>query len=208
MFIKQACTPVYMLYSLYMIVGMMIGPTYGFHVAIDQPATSYFAQRAKKGTSPPSVAVVLKMSIQDEVLSEMKVAMRAKDTSKLTTIRNIRAGFVNALKDGSIDGDVLPDEKAQDVLRKMAKMRKESIDMFTTGERYDLADAERAELAIISKWLPSLADEKQTRKWAEEVINKMGDQVNMGKVMGMLMKDHKAELDGQLTQKVVKELLQ
>ena len=86
----------------------------------------------------------------------------------------------------------------------MAKMRQESIEMYSKGGAEDRANAERAELAVIEQWLPKLADEEQTRVWAQEAISAVGAD-NMGKVMGALMKDHKAELDGKLAQKVVKE---
>ena len=94
--------------------------------------------------------------------------------------------------------------QAQTVLRKMAKMRQESIEMYVNGGAEDRADAERAELEVIERWLPKLANEEQTRAWAQQAISKVGAD-NMGKVMGFLMKDHKAELDGKLTQRVVKE---
>ena len=88
----------------------------------------------------------------------------------------------------------------------MAKMRQESIDMFSSGGAEDRADAERAELAVIERWLPKLANEDQTREWVQEAIAAVGAD-NMGKVMGALMKEHKAELDGKLAQRVVKEEL-
>ena len=143
-------------------------------------------------------------SIASEVTDEMKVAMKAKDTTTLATIRLIRAAFSNAQIDLRINE--LTNEQAQNVLRKMAKMRQESIDMFAKGGADDRADAERAELAIIERWLPKLASEDQTREWVKVAIEAAGKD-NMGKVMGALMKDHKAELDGKLAQKVVKEEL-
>ena len=92
------------------------------------------------------------------------------------------------------------------VLKKMAKMRKESIDMFEKGGATDRADAERAELAIIERWLPSMASEEQVREWVQEAIAEVGAD-NMGKVMGALMRAHKAEVDGAMAQKIVKEEL-
>lgn len=85
-------------------------------------------------------------------------------------------------------------------------MRKESIDMYTEGGAHDRADAEAAELTVIERWLPTLADEAQTREWVKEAIAEVGAE-NMGRVMGSLMKAHKTELDGTLAQKVVKEEL-
>ena len=95
--------------------------------------------------------------------------------------------------------------KAVTVLRKMAKMRQESIQMYQDGGALDRADAERAELAIIERWLPKLADEEQTTKWVVEAIDAVGSIDNVGKIMGVLMSKHKAELDGNLAQRVVKE---
>jgi hypothetical protein len=87
----------------------------------------------------------------------------------------------------------------------MAKMRQESIQMYQDGGALDRADAERAELAIIERWLPKLADEEQTTKWVVEAIDAVGSIDNVGKIMGVLMSKHKAELDGNLAQRVVKE---
>ena len=144
-------------------------------------------------------------AIVDEVSDQMKTAMKAKDQVKLNTIRLIRAAFANAAIEAKTGK--LSDEQAIDVIRKMAKMRKESIDMFTQGGATDRAEAEQAELDVMSQWLPSLADEDQTRIWVQEAIAEAqsnGD-ANIGKVMGALMKAHKGEVDGSLAQKLVKE---
>jgi uncharacterized protein YqeY len=141
--------------------------------------------------------------IVDQVTDEMKKAMRAKDTVRLNTIRLIRAAFGNAAIEAKTEK--LGDEQAVSVLRKMAKMRQDSIAMFTDGGAVDRADMERAELAVLESWLPQQADEEMTRKWVQEAIEAAGDAKNIGKIMGALMKAHKAEIDGTLAQKVVKE---
>ena len=89
----------------------------------------------------------------------------------------------------------------------MAKMRQESIDMFTEGGAQDRADAERAELAVIERWLPKLADEEQTRIWVQEAIALVGGD-NMGKVMGALMKEHDAAFVSAEEEDYFRELLQ
>jgi uncharacterized protein YqeY len=142
-------------------------------------------------------------SIVDQVTDEMKKAMRAKDTVRLNTIRLIRAAFGNAAIEAKTEK--LADEQAVTVLRKMAKMRQDSIVMFTDGGAVDRAEMEKAELAILESWLPQQADEETTRKWVQEAIEAAGDAKNIGKIMGALMKAHKAEIDGTLAQKVVKE---
>jgi uncharacterized protein len=85
-------------------------------------------------------------------------------------------------------------------------MRKESIDMFEKGGAMDRADAERAELLIIERWLPAAVSEDKVREWVQEAITEAGAD-NMGKVMGAFMKKHKADVDGGVAQKIVKEEL-
>jgi uncharacterized protein len=150
-----------------------------------------------------SYRTTFRCAIVDEVTDQMKTAMKAKDTIKLATIRLVRSAFANAAIDLKVAA--LNDEQAIDVLRKMSKMRTEAIDMYTKVGATDRAQAEQAELEVLNQWLPSLADEEQTRQWVLEAIQQAGETVNVGKVMGALMKAHKAELDGSLAQKVVKE---
>jgi len=147
------------------------------------------------------------MSIQSEVAADMKAAMKAKNTKALSTLRGIKAAFTNLQKEKGTEDD-LSDEQAVTVLRKMAKMRQESIDMYLKGGADDRAAEEASEKAIIEKWCPSLADEATTRAWIEEAIAEAGeDGGNMGKVMGKLMAKRKADIDGKLAQKLLKEMI-
>ncbi len=146
-------------------------------------------------------------AISDEVGASLKEAMLAKDAGRLRALRGIRAAFLTAMKE---DGaDTLEDAKAIAALRRLAKMRRESITMFRQGGRTDLADAEEEELKVIEHWLPVLADEEQTRAWAQEAIDATGakSRKEFGKVMGYVMKDHRADVDGDLLKHVVGELL-
>lgn len=157
---------------------------------------------------PPRAAsfhttTLLQASIADQVQDQMKTAMRAKDTTTLATLRLIKSAFANAAIESKVDQ--VNDDQAVDVLRKLAKMRKESIDMYQKGGATERADAEQAELELISQWLPTLADKDQTRMWVQDAIAQAGEPVNIGKVMGALMKAHKGQVDGSLAQEVVKE---
>ena len=147
------------------------------------------------------------MSIADDVTSQMKAAMKAKEALRLSTLRSMRTVFLNEMKkDGS---DSVSDEVCQTLLRKLEKQRKESIEAFTKGDRPEMAENERAELAVIQEFLPQLADEAQTRAWVEAAIAQTGaaSAKEMGKVMGALMKAHKTEIDGTLARGIVQELL-
>ncbi len=147
------------------------------------------------------------MGIVEQISEDLKQAMRDKDAVRLSGIRNMRAALLLAMKeDGSAS---LSDEKAQEVLRKLAKQRQESVDAYRGAGRADLADPELAEMKLIESYLPQLADLETTRLWVQEAIAATGatGARDKGKVMGALMKAHKAELDGKLANLVVQELL-
>ena len=83
-------------------------------------------------------------------------------------------------------------------------MRQESIEMFETGGEPERAAAERAELDVIAQWLPALASEDTVRGWIQSLIDE--GNTNPGKLMGLLMKDHKDELDGKLARELCNEM--
>jgi uncharacterized protein YqeY len=147
------------------------------------------------------------MSLVEDVSKEMKVALKARESVRLQALRNIRAAFLNEMKkDGA---DTLADEVCIGLLRRLEKQRKESIEAFEGAGRTEQADVEKGELAVIRGYLPSLADEETTRVWVQAAIEQAGvtDPKQLGKVMGMLMKEHKGEVDAGLAKKVAGELL-
>ena len=147
------------------------------------------------------------MSIVEAVSEQLKASMRARDAARTSALRNIRAGFLLVMKEDN--SETLDDIKAIDVLRRQAKQRQESIDAYSQGGRAEMAAAEQAELAVILEFLPKLADADTTRAWIDEAIAATGatSAKDKGKVMGALMKAHKAELDGKLTQQLLAERL-
>jgi len=147
------------------------------------------------------------MSIVDDVTAQVKEAMKAKQERRLAALRSMRTAFLNEMKkDGS---DSISDEVAAGLIRKLGKQRKESIEAFEKGGRPEMAQAEKEELAVIQEFLPQLADDAQTRTWVEEAIAQAGasEKKDMGKVMGALMKAHKAEIDGTLARQLVQDIL-
>ena len=147
------------------------------------------------------------MAIIDDVTQQMKEAMRAKEKIRLGTLRSIRAAFIEALKaDGS---ETLPDEKSIAIIRRLEKQRKESIAAYEQGDRSDLAEIERQELAVLETFLPSLADEATTTTWVQAAIAQSGaaGPGDMGRVMGALMGAHKGEVDGGMAKNIALQLL-
>jgi uncharacterized protein YqeY len=147
------------------------------------------------------------MGIFEDVSTQLRDAMKAKDETRLAALRSVRAAFLNECKKDN--ATTLADDVAVSLLRKLEKQRQESIDAFSAAGRADRADAERAELAVIQTFLPRLADEATTRRWIAEAIAASGAQNarEIGKVMGAVMKAHKGEVNGDLARKLASELL-
>jgi uncharacterized protein len=147
------------------------------------------------------------MGIEQTVNERLAEAMKARDAERVAALRGIRAAFLNEMKKDN--AKTLSDETSVEVLRRLAKQRRESIEAFAAAGRDDRAEAERAELAVIEEFLPQLADEATTRGWVQEAIAATGAAApgDVGKVMGALMKAHKGEVDGQLARRLAQELL-
>lgn len=147
------------------------------------------------------------MPIFDQVNTQMKDALRAQQKLRLQALRNIRAAFLTRLKeDGS---ETISDEECLPILRRLEKQRRESIEAFEAGGRTEQAAAERAELEVILGFLPSQADEATTRKWVESAIAESGAKSakDLGRVMGLIMKAHKGDVDGNVARRIAAELL-
>jgi len=142
------------------------------------------------------------MSLKAQLTEDMKNAMRAKETAKLNTIRLIIAEVKRKEVDEQIE---LSDEQTVAVVEKMIKQRKDSISQFEAGGRADLADIEKAELAVLSVYMPAgLSDEEVAAEVAAAVAasGAAGPQ-DMGKVMGVL----KPKLAGRADMTVVSALV-
>ena len=125
------------------------------------------------------------MSMKDQITEDMKNAMRAKEAGKLNTVRLILA----EIKRKEVDEQItLDDTQTQAIIEKMIKQRKDSISQFEAGGRQDLADIEKAELVILSAYMPAgLSDEEVAAEVAAAVAaTGAAGPADMGKVMGVL----------------------
>ncbi|MFM8468064.1 MAG: GatB/YqeY domain-containing protein, partial [Oxalobacteraceae bacterium] len=91
------------------------------------------------------------MSLKETISADMKAAMRAKDSGRLSTIRLINAAINQTEVDERIE---LNDDQVLSVIEKMIKQRKDSITQFEAGARHDLADIEKAELVVLNAYMP------------------------------------------------------
>ena len=148
--------------------------------------------------------------LRDQIQSETVTAMKAKDKERTAALRLIGA----KIKDRDIElrtADTKPkdDELVTDVLLKMAKQRRESIEMYEDGGRQELADKEKSELAVIEEFLPKQMSEEETRAAIAQIKTDLGadGMKDMGRVMGELKVRHGAILDMSKASGLVKEAL-
>lgn len=136
----------------------------------------------------------------------MKDAMRAKDSVKLGVVRGLISNMTNeaVAKGYGPDGQLSEDEVLTVVMR-AAKQRKDSIEQFTNGGRPELAESEKAELAILETMLPAQMSREEVEAAVKAKAAEMGvtDKTGANKVMGALMKDLKGKADGTIVKEVV-----
>jgi uncharacterized protein YqeY len=151
------------------------------------------------------------MSLQEQVDQAWKDAMKARDPKKdaLSLIRTELKNRAIADRKGGDQSTVVTDEVAVEVLSKMAKQRRDSIEQFQNGGRQDLVEKEQAELDVIDGFLPQQLTEAELSAIVDEVVESTGAQSmkEMGKVMGAIMPKVKGRADGKAIQALVKARL-
>ncbi|MEG3150514.1 GatB/YqeY domain-containing protein [Sphingomonas sp. ZT3P38] len=136
--------------------------------------------------------------IRDDIKAALVTAMKGGDKQGTAAIRLIQSSIKNrdieARTGKSPDDD---DTLVIEVLQKMVKQRRESIEMFVKGNRQELADAEAAEVAVIERFLPRQMDEAETRAAVEAIKAELGasGMKDMGRVMAELKARHAQTLD-------------
>lgn len=151
------------------------------------------------------------MSTYEQILADLKTAMKEKDQTKLNTLRSLKAKLLESEISERKGGQAsLSEEQVITVLMKAAKQRKESIDQYEKANRSDLVETEEKELAIIDKYLPKMMSVDEIKPIIEQIIEKTGASSiqDKGKVMGMAMGQLKGKAEGAEINKVVTSLLQ
>lgn len=146
------------------------------------------------------------MSLSDRLNEDMKQAMRSQDKFRLSVIRMVRS----AIKNIEIDQRrTLDDNEVLDILSREIKQRRDSLIEFDKAGRDDLADAVKAEIAVIADYLPQQLTEEELRTIVQETVHEVGasSKADMGKVMGALMPKVKGRADGKLVNQLVQESL-
>jgi uncharacterized protein YqeY len=149
------------------------------------------------------------MSIQERIDSDLKDAMRAKDTTKLGVLRMIKSALKYAAIAKSDAEAELNEAEAAQVIRKQAKQRQDSIESFEKGGRAELAKKEKEELSILNAYLPQAMSADEVARVVRETISEVGatSKAQMGAVMKALQTKIAGRVDGKtLSQEVSRQL--
>lgn len=147
--------------------------------------------------------------LKEQLKNQLKESMLAKDPLRTQVIRFILSGitYFEINKGGA--GYEATDEDVMAVITKEIKQRRDSIEQFEKASRQDLADKEKAELAILETYLPEQMSEEDVKKYVLDAVATTGasSPQDMGKVMAALMPKVKGKADGGLVSRLVKEAL-
>lgn len=148
------------------------------------------------------------MTFEQKINEDLKESMKSGDKLRLETLRSLRASIIEFSKSGT--GKDMSEEDAQKILLNASKKRKDAIEMYKQAGRQDLLEKEETELAIIAAYLPEQLSESEVVDVLKSIIQQVGAEgpKDMGKVMGLAMKELRGKADGTLVQQCLKQLLQ
>ncbi|MBL4560072.1 MAG: glutamyl-tRNA amidotransferase [Bacteroidales bacterium] len=147
------------------------------------------------------------MSLLEQINSDIKTAMKAKEREKLEALRAVKAAFIMEMtKTGASEID---EDSALKIIQRLVKQRKDSASIFKSGGREDLADKELLELSFLEVYLPAQLSAEELTVAVQAIVTKTGasSMKDMGKVMGMASKELTGKADGKAIADKVKELL-
>ena len=142
----------------------------------------------------------------EKIHADLKEAMKSGDSTKVSTLRML----ISAIKNREIElrslGKVVDDSEILSVIGKQVKQRKESISSFTEAGRTELADKEKAELAVLLSFLPAQLSEEEVREEVKKVISSSENR-EFGVLMKPLMATFKGKADGSIVKRILEEEL-
>ena len=148
------------------------------------------------------------MALEQQVMEQLKQAMKAKDEAALRSLRAIKAAIILAKTSDGAGGTIDESDEIK-LLQKMVKQRKDSLSIFEQQGRSDLAQKEKEELDVIEKFLPKQMSEAELDEALKAIIAQTGASgpADMGKVMGAATKQLEGKADGKTISARVKQLL-
>lgn len=150
------------------------------------------------------------MDIKKQIEQDLKVAMLGGDKVLATTLRGLKSAILYAEVAAGKREEGLGDAEMVDLLRKEAKKRQESADLFARGGNQEKAQAELTELKVIEKYLPAQADDQQLSAWVEQAVSEIGEvsPQTMGRIIGRVKELSDGGADGGRIAKAVKDKME
>jgi uncharacterized protein YqeY len=151
------------------------------------------------------------MALHQEIKDALKDAMKARDAARLRTVRSILTAFTNELvATGKTPQDTIDDAQGLQVIKRLAKQRKDSIEQYDAASRTDLSEPEKEELVILEGYLPTLMTQDEIRPIVEAKKAELGitDKSKMGMLVGAVMKELAGKADGADVKTVVESLFE
>ncbi len=148
------------------------------------------------------------MSLEERLDTDLKDAMRRGQETRKLAIRSAKTAIMMAKVAGE-EARTLTDDEVLAIIARQVKQRRDSITEFAKGGRQDLIDQEQAEIDVLTVYLPAQMDEAAVRVRAQAVIKELGltDLKGVGPVMKRLTAELRGQADGQVINRVVRELL-
>lgn len=147
------------------------------------------------------------MSIQEKINDEIKLSMKEKNVDKLSALRSVKSAILLELtKDGKTN---MSDEIAIQIISKLVKQRKESASIFKSKNRLDLEKEELSQIKYLEVYLPKQLSEDQIEEYISIKLNEIDNfsLKDMGRLMGLLMKELSGKADGKIISKILKRKL-
>lgn len=148
------------------------------------------------------------MSLQEDIMTAMKAAMKDKDQTALAALRAVKSELLLAQTETGSKEEITEEQEIK-ILSKLVKQRKDSAAIYTEQNRNDLAEPELAQAEIISKFLPAQLSEAEIEKVVDDTIAILGAEgmKDMGKVMGVVNQKLAGKADGKTISTIVKDKL-
>ena len=147
------------------------------------------------------------MSIQEKINDEIKLSMKEKNVDKLSALRSVKSAILLELtKDGKTN---MSDETAIQIISKLVKQRKESASIFKSKNRLDLEKEELSQIKYLEVYLPKQLSEDEIEEYISIKLNEIDNfsLKDMGRIMGLLMKELSGKADGKIISKILKRKL-
>jgi uncharacterized protein YqeY len=147
------------------------------------------------------------MNLEEKINNDIKESMKAKDQAWLRGVRAVKAAILIAKTDGS--GSEMTEEREIKILQKLVKQRQDSLAIYETQNREDLAKIEREEIEVIQRYLPKQMSNDELEAYIKDLIHTHGATgiKDMGKIMGLASKGLSGKADGKMIAELVKKML-